>query len=99
MNKKAKNDEFVCGSGNVFADLGFADAPVMRMKSRIATEIARALDRRKLPTRTAVKEAGATAADLSRIRNADLDRFTLDRLIRIADRLGCRVEIRVSKAA
>jgi predicted XRE-type DNA-binding protein len=97
--KKAKNEDLVRGSGNVFADLGFADAPVMRLKSRVATEIAQALDRRKLSVRVVAKEAGATAADLSRIRNADLDRFTLDRLIRIADRLGCRVEIRISKAA
>lgn len=67
--------------------------------ARVATEIARALDRRGLPVRMAAKDAGATAADLSRIRNADLDRFTLDRLVRIAERLGCRVEIKVGKAA
>lgn len=99
MNKKTKDDDLVRGSGDVFAELGFADAPVMRMKSRVATEIARALDRQKLPVRVAAKGAGATAADLSRIRNADLDRFTLDRLIRIADRLGSRVEIKISKTA
>jgi predicted XRE-type DNA-binding protein len=98
MSKKSL-DDLVRGSGDVFSDLGFADAPVMRLKSRVATEIARALDRRKLPVRLTAKEAGATAADLSRIRNADLDRFTLDRLVRIADRLGCRVEIKIGKAA
>jgi hypothetical protein len=42
---------------------------------------------------------GATAAALFRIRNADLDRFALDRLVRIAEGLGSRVEIRISKAA
>jgi predicted XRE-type DNA-binding protein len=99
MKRKANDDDLVRGSGDVFADLGFADAPLMRMKSRLATEIAHALDRRGLSARAAAKDAGATAADLSRIRNADLDRFTLDRLVRIAERLGCRVEIKVSKAA
>jgi predicted XRE-type DNA-binding protein len=99
MKKKADDDELVRGSGDVFADLGFSDAHVMRLKSRIATEIARVLDRRGLPARVAAKDAGATAADLSRIRNADLDRFTLDRLVRIAERLGCRVEIKVERAA
>ena len=89
----------VRGSGDVFADLGFADAPVMRLKSRVANEIVRVLDRRELSVRAAAKETGATAADLSRIRNADLDRFTLDRLVRIAERLGCRVEIKVRIAA
>ncbi len=97
--KKAKSDDLIRGSGDVFADLGFADAPVMRLKSRVANEIARTLDRRGLSVRGAAKEAGATAADLSRIRNANLDRFTLDRLVRIAERLGCRVEIKVGKAA
>jgi predicted XRE-type DNA-binding protein len=97
--KQGKNDDFIRGSGEVFSDLGFADAPLMRMKSRIATEITKVLDRGKMPVRAAAKEAGATAADLSRIRNADLDRFTLDRLVRIAERLGCKVEIKVSKAA
>ena len=99
MSKKTKNDDIMRGYGDVFADLGFADAPVMRLKSRVATEIARALDRRGLSGRAAAKEAGATAADGSRIRNADLARFTLDRLVRIADRLGCRIAIKVSKAA
>ena len=94
-----KKDAVVRGSGDVFADLGFADAPLMRLKSRVATQIQRTLDRRGLSVRAAAKEAGATAADLSRIRNADLDRFTLDRLVRIAERLGCRIEIRFSAAA
>jgi predicted XRE-type DNA-binding protein len=99
MKKKTKVDDLVYGSGDVFADLGFADAPVMRLKARVASEIVRALERRELSVRAAAKETATTAADLSRIRNADLDRFTLDRLVRIAERLGCRVEIKVGKAA
>jgi predicted XRE-type DNA-binding protein len=99
MRRKPKDDDFVRGSGDVFADLGFADAPVMRLKARVANEIVRALDRRQLSVRTGAKEAGATPADLSRVRNGDLDRFTLDRLVRIAERLGCRVEIRIGRAA
>jgi predicted XRE-type DNA-binding protein len=99
MKRKIKNEDLVQGTGDVFADLGFSDAPVMRLKSQVANEIVRTLDRRKLSTRVAAKAAGSTAADMSRIRNADLDRFTLDRLVRIADRLGCRVEMKISKAA
>jgi predicted XRE-type DNA-binding protein len=99
MRRKAKGDDFVQGTGDVFTDLGFPDAPVMRLKSRVANEIVRTLDRKELSVRVGAKEAGTTAADLSRIRNADLDRFTLDRLVRIAERLGCRVEIRIGKAA
>ena len=96
---KKKDDELIRKSGDVFADLGFADAPLMRMKSRVANEIVRVLNRRGLSVRAAANKAGATAADLSRIRNADLDRFTLDRLVRVAERLGCQIDIRVSRAA
>ncbi len=99
MKRKSKSEDVVQGTGDVFADLGFSDAPVMRLKSQVANEIVRSLDRRRLSTRVAAKEVGSTAADMSRIRNADLDRFTLDRLVRIADRLGCRVEIKIGKAA
>jgi hypothetical protein len=35
------------------------------------------------------------AADFSRIRNADLDGFTVDRLISIINRLGSRVEVKI----
>jgi len=97
--RKSRDEDHLRGSGDVFTDLGFADAPLMRMKSRIANEIARTLDRRGLSLRSTAKTLGATAADLSRIRNADLDHFTLDRLVRIAEQLGCRVEIKVRKAA
>jgi len=43
--------------------------------------------------RAAHSRTGIAAADLSRIRNAKLGRFTMDRLISIANRLGSRVDI------
>jgi hypothetical protein len=41
----------------------------------------------------AVKRTGIAAADSSRIRNADLGRFTIDRLMGILNRLGARIEV------
>ena len=35
------------------------------------------------------------AADFSRVRNADLGRFTVDRLMAIINRLGSRIEVKV----
>ncbi len=35
------------------------------------------------------------AADFSRSRNADLGRFTVDRLMSIINRLGSRVEVKI----
>jgi hypothetical protein len=45
--------------------------------------------------RAAHARTGIAAADFSRIRNADLGRFTLDRLMSILNRLGSRIEIKV----
>jgi predicted XRE-type DNA-binding protein len=45
--------------------------------------------------RAAHARTGIAAADFSRIRNADLGRFTVDRLISVLNRLGSRVEVKV----
>ncbi len=83
------------GSGNVFRDLGTKNADVEQFKAILAAEIIKALDRGKLTVRAAHARTGIAAADFSRVRNADLGRFTLDRLLAILNRLGTRVEVRV----
>ena len=83
------------GSGNVFRDLGHANADVAQFKAILAAEIIKVLDREGLSVRAAQARTGITAADFSRIRNADLGRFTADRLMSIINRLGARVEVKV----
>lgn len=93
-----KNDErleVIRGSGNVFRDLGQADADVKQFKALLAAEIIKALDGDQLTVRAAHERTGIAAADFSRIRNADLGRFTLDRLVNIINRLGSRVEVKL----
>ncbi|MGC2163788.1 MAG: helix-turn-helix transcriptional regulator [Silvibacterium sp.] len=83
------------GSGNVFRDMGHANADIEQFKAILAAEIIKALDRDKLTVRSAHDRTGIAAADFSRIRNANLARFTADRLMSILNRLGSRVEIKV----
>ena len=83
------------GSGNVFRDLGHTNADIEQCKAILAAEIIKALDREVLSVRDAHDRTGVAAADFSRIRNADLGRFTVDRLMSIISRLGSRVEIRI----
>ena len=66
-----------------------------QLKALLAAEIIKALDRDELTVRAAQQRTGIMAADFSRIRNAKLDRFTLDRLIGIINRLGSDVEVRL----
>jgi predicted XRE-type DNA-binding protein len=78
----------VRGSGNVFRDLGRENAEVLRLKALLAAEIIRALDDGDLTVRKAESLTHIVAADFSRIRNANPDRFTVDRLMTILDHLG-----------
>ena len=87
--------EVVRGSGNVFRDLGDTNPDVRQLRAILAAEIIKALDREGLSVRGAQARTGIAAADFSRIRNADLGRFTVDRLVKIINRLGSRVEVRV----
>jgi predicted XRE-type DNA-binding protein len=87
--------EVLRGSGNVFRDLGHENADAQQFKAILAAEIIKALDRDGLTVRGAHSRTGIAAADFSRIRNADLGRFTVDRLMSIINRLGSRVEVNV----
>jgi len=87
--------EVVRGSGNVFRDLGHESADAEQFKAILAAEIIKALDREHLTVRAAHARTGTAAADFSRIRNADLGRFTVDRLMSIINRLGSRVEVKI----
>lgn len=91
--------EVTRGSGNVYRDLGHANADVKQLKALLAAEILKALDREQLSVRQAQLRTGIAAADFSRIRNADLGRFTLDRLMSIINRLGSRVEVKLKVTA
>src|SRR5713226_8584569 len=93
---KTKSLEVTRGSGNVFRDLRHENADVEQFKAILAAEIIKALDREGLSVRAAHSRTGTAAADFSRIRNADLDRFTSDRLMAIINRLGSRVEVKVT---
>jgi predicted XRE-type DNA-binding protein len=93
---KNEKIELVHGSGNVFRDLGHASPDVEQLKAILAAEIIKMLDREELTVRAAHTRTGVAAADFSRIRNADLSRFTLDRLVSIINRLGSRVEVMVN---
>src|SRR6266478_1527180 len=92
---KGEKLEVVRGSGNVFRDLGHKNSDAEQFKAILATEIIKMLDRDGLSVRAAHDRTGIAAADFSRIRNAELGRFTVDRLISIVNRLGSRVEVKI----
>lgn len=75
--------ELVEGTGNVFRDLGDPDAALKHAKAVLAADVVAALDASGLTVRSAAAKTGFAAADFSRVRNANLGRFTVDRLVRM----------------
>ncbi len=90
------NDDFelIRGSVNVFHDFGRPNAGLEQARAVLAAEVIRALDVRGLLTREAERLTGISHSEFSRIRNARLDRFTLDRMIAILGKLDEDVEVK-----
>lgn len=95
MKAKAKGIEVIRGSGNVFADFGHANAAAEQLKALLAAQIIKVLDGDGLTVRAAEAQTGIAAADFSRIRQVKLDRFTIDRLMNILERLDQQIEVKV----
>ncbi len=96
MTKKNESTELVTGSGNVFRDFGRDDADILQTKALLAARIIAVLDDEELSTRAAERRSGVNHADFSRIRNAQLERFTIDRLMTVLNKLGQQVRVTVS---
>ena len=94
-SESSEEIELVRGSGNVFADFGVINADAEQLRSLLAAHILQALASRQLSVRQAEALTGVTAADLSRIRHANLARFTIDRLLTILNRLDWPLAISV----
>jgi predicted XRE-type DNA-binding protein len=88
--------ELVHGTGNVFRDLGLPNPEAEQLKAILATKIIAVLDTQSISVRRAHELTGFAAADFSRVRQAKLSRFTIDRLMAMLDRLDQDVEVTVS---
>ena len=93
--KSGDDMELVHGGGNVFRDLDLPNPNLEQLRAILAARIIGVLDDRHLTIRKAQELTGIAAADFSRIRQVKLDRFTIDRLMNVLDRLGQDVQVSV----
>jgi predicted XRE-type DNA-binding protein len=91
----AKRPEIVESSGNVYADLGFANPRIEQAKAELASDIRAIIDIRGMTQVDASEFLGVDHAGVSRITRGRLGGYSLERLITILSRLNMRVEIRV----
>jgi predicted XRE-type DNA-binding protein len=84
-------------SGNVFADLGIDNADEMLAKSELSARILSIIQRRRMTQAAAGELLGISQPKVSALLNGRLDGFSTERLFRFLNRLGCDVQIKVSK--
>jgi predicted XRE-type DNA-binding protein len=85
-------------SGNVFADIGVKNPHEYLAKAKLAAEILKVIQSRRLTQTEAGHRLGVTQSKVSALLNGRLDGFSTDRLIRFLNMLGCDVQISISKS-
>jgi predicted XRE-type DNA-binding protein len=80
------------GTGNVFADLGFADAAERQARLRLAYALNQLLAGRKLSQAEAAKVLGVTQPKVSALRNYKLAGFSVERLMNLLTAVDQDVE-------
>ena len=88
--------DFIRGSGNIFRDFGDPNPDLEQARCILAAKIINVLDKRKLTVRAAEALTGIAAAEFSRIRNVRLERFTLDRMIKMLRKLDEDIEVNLT---
>jgi predicted XRE-type DNA-binding protein len=71
------------GSGNVFADLGFAEPEEELAKAQLASHIRQVVERRRLTQMAAAALMGIDQPKVSALLNGRLESFSTERLMRL----------------
>jgi predicted XRE-type DNA-binding protein len=96
MTKSKKtNIESQEGSGNVFADLGLADAGELFTRAQIGAHIFKVLDAQDLKQREISALLGVPQGEVSHLMNGHYNRFTTDKLLDFLKRLDQAVTISI----
>jgi predicted XRE-type DNA-binding protein len=97
----AEKLKYVRGSGNVFLDLGFekTEAENLKLRAQLLIHI-EDFYRKSGKTRAAAAKAfGLTQPRLNALLNGKIGQFSLDELVKIANRAGLNVRLVIKKAA
>jgi predicted XRE-type DNA-binding protein len=93
VKKRAGEINVTSGSGNVFADLGFAEPEEELTKAQLASQIRQIIKRRRLTQVAAASLMGIDQPKVSALLNGRLTNFSSERLMRLLTALGHDVDI------
>lgn len=85
------------GTGNVFADLGYADAEERQTKLRLAYAINGVIERQRMTQAAAADKLGINQPKVSALANYKLDGFSVERLMTFLTALDQDVEIVIKR--
>ncbi len=88
-----KTETIEVGTGDVFKDLGFADAEERKLRTQLAMRLNDLLKERKLTQVAAASIFGIPQPHVSELRNYKLSRFSSERLLHFITQLDRDVEI------
>ena len=91
------DDTITRGTGNVFADLGYADAGERQTKLQLVHAINGVITRRHLTQAAAAERLGVGQPKVSALANYKLEGFSVERLMTFLTALDQDVEIVVRK--
>jgi predicted XRE-type DNA-binding protein len=86
---------FEDGSGNVFADLGFADAAERQAKADLCHVIINIVEDHGWTQKKAADALGIAESDMSDLMNGKLRRFSRERLERYLFALGMEIRLQI----
>ncbi len=81
------------GSNNIFADLGYSDPATHLLKAQLVSRIDEILSEQRLTQTKAAKIMGLSQPDVSRLLKGQFREISVERIMRILMRLGCKVDI------
>src|SRR5260370_21093920 len=93
MPQRKNKPEVVPSSGNVFADLGLANAEEKQTKVRLAVAINQIIQGRKLSQTAAARRLRVNQPKVSALSNYQLDGFSVERLMNFVTALDRDVDI------
>ncbi len=82
-------------SGNVFVDLGLDDPDKELLRAQLSLKVFKILEKKKLTQIQAGKLLEIDQSEISKLKNGDFERFSVERLMKFLTYLNQDIEIKV----
>jgi predicted XRE-type DNA-binding protein len=96
INEVKKMEDYTLSSGNVFQDIGFADAEEKLTKAKLAAVIYKIIEERGLTQKETAKILGLNQPKVSDLKNGRLKGFSIERLFLFLEALDQHIEITIT---